>query len=75
MLFSFNAEELCIVTINEKPWIRASEVCRALEYNKKTVIVKVKAFCSKENYASRYQIISVTAAGKPVNWPKGFSKI
>ena len=74
MLFSFNAEELCIVTINEKPWIRASEVCRALEYNKKTTDI-VKAFCSKENYAKRYQMISVTAAGKPVNWPKGFSKI
>ena len=36
MPFPFNAVELYIVTINEKPWMRAREVCKALEYNKKT---------------------------------------
>ena len=41
MPFSFNAVELSIVTINEKPWTRAREVCKALRYEKKTVnIVK-----------------------------------
>ena len=35
MPFSFNAVELCVVTINEKPWTRAREVCRALEYVQK----------------------------------------
>ena len=34
MPFSFNAVELFVVTINEKPWTRAREVCRALEYGK-----------------------------------------
>ena len=68
MPFSFNAVELCIVIINEKPLTRAREVCRALEYNKKTTDI-VKAFCSKENYARKYQMNSVTAAGKPLDWP------
>ena len=50
MSFAFNAVELCVVTINEKPWTRAREVRRALEYNKKTADI-VRAFCSQENYA------------------------
>ena len=36
MPFTFNGGELCVVTINEKPWIRTSEVCSALEYDAKT---------------------------------------
>ena len=36
MPFTFNAVELCFVTINENPWIRAREVCSALEYDTKT---------------------------------------
>ena len=34
MPFTFNAVELCVVTINEKPWTSAREVCIALEYQK-----------------------------------------
>ena len=34
MPLTFNAVDLCVVTINEKPWTRAKEVCRALEYKK-----------------------------------------
>ena len=45
MPFSFNAVELCVVTINENYWTRAREVRRALQYNKKTADI-VKAFCS-----------------------------
>ena len=73
MLFTFNAVELCVETINEKPWTRAKEVCRALEYNKKTADI-VKTFCSREIYAQKYQMISVTAAGKPVAWSKDSQK-
>ena len=36
MPFTFNAIELYIAIINEKPWARAREVCKALEYNAKT---------------------------------------
>ena len=43
MPFTFNAVELCVVTINEKPWARAREVRRALEYNKNTTDI-VKTF-------------------------------
>ena len=69
MPFSFNAVELCVVIINEKPRTRAREVCKTLEYNKKTANV-VKAFCSRENYAQKYQMSSVHAACTPINWPK-----
>ena len=34
MPFTFNAVELCVVTINEKPWTRTRKVCKALEYQK-----------------------------------------
>ena len=59
--------------INEKPWTHAKEVCRALEYNRKTADV-VKAFRSRENYAQKYQMNGFTAAGKPVNLPKASQK-
>ena len=36
MLFAFNAVELYVVTINDKPWTRAKEVCKAMEYQKTT---------------------------------------
>ena len=39
MPFSFNAVELCVVAINEKPWTRAKEACRALEYNTKRPLI------------------------------------
>ena len=46
MPFAFNEVKICVVTINEKPWARAKEACRALEYNKKTTDI-VKASCSR----------------------------
>ena len=44
MPFTFNAVELCVVTVNGKPWARAREVCKALEYNKKAadIIIVVR---------------------------------
>ena len=53
MPFAFNAVELYVVTINEKPWTRAREVCKALEHNKKTADL-IKAFCSRENYDQKH---------------------
>ena len=73
MPFIFNAVELRVVTISEKSWTRAREVRMALEYNKKTADL-VKAFCSGENYAQKYQMSSFTAAGKPVDLPKDSQK-
>ena len=67
MPFSFNAVELCVVTINEKPWTCTREVCRTLEYNKMTADI-VRAFCSRENYAQKYQMMEVVSETRPVNW-------
>ena len=57
MPFSFNEVELCVVTINEKPWRSAKEVHRVLEYGKATKAADiVKHLCSRENYAHKYQL-------------------
>ena len=71
--FTFKNVELKVVTINGKPWTRAMEVCKALEYNKKTAHV-IRAHCSRENYAHKYDLTSVPTAGTPVNWPKDSQK-
>ena len=63
MPFTFNAVELCVVSINEKPWTRAKEVCKALKYNKKIANV-VKNYCGKKNYAQKYQLSSIPAVVK-----------
>ena len=75
MPFSFNAIELCVVTINEKPWTRAREVHRELEYGKTTKTAHViKAHVSLENYVQKYQMSSVPAAHTSTNWPKDSQK-
>ena len=65
----FNAMELRVVTINERPWRRAKEVCRVLQYNKKTGDI-IKGYCSKENFARKYQLSEFTAAGNFMDWFK-----
>ena len=39
--FAFNAVELCVVTINEKTWTRAREVCKAIKYGKATKVADI----------------------------------
>ena len=34
MSFTFDTVGLYVVTINDKPWIRARKVCRALKFEK-----------------------------------------
>ena len=72
MPLSFNAVELYVVTINEKSWVPAREVCRALEYDAKTSKTAniIKAHGSLENITQKYQMSSVHAACTPINWPK-----
>ena len=74
MPFTFNAEHLFVLAINEKPWTCAREVCRALKYNKKTVNI-LKSHCSKENYAQKYQMSTAQAAVTHVDWPKDSQKV
>ena len=51
---TFKAVKLCIVTINEKPWTRAREVHRTLEYGKAIKAADVaRHLCSKTNYAHK----------------------
>ena len=73
MPFTFNAIELCVVTINEKPWTRGKEVCWAFEYNKKTADI-VKTFCSRENYDHKWQLNNFLMAGNFMDWPKDLRK-
>ena len=49
-------------------------MCKALRYEQKTTNI-VKNQCGKENYAQKYQMSSVPAAGTPVDWPKDSPKI
>ena len=51
MPFSFNAVELHVATINEKPWARARKVCKAPEYDAKTPKTAniIKTHVSPEN--------------------------
>ena len=74
MPFSFNAVEFCVVTINDKPWNRAKEICKALQYNKKTANI-VKNHCSKEYIQHKHQLAVVHAACIPINWPKDSQKL
>ena len=69
MPFTFNAIELCMVTIiNERLWTSAKEVCRALKYGKATKSADiVKHLYSKENYAQKCQLIRFVPETKPVN--------
>ena len=76
MPFTFNAVELCVVIINEKPWTHAKEVCKALEYDAKTSKTAniIRGHCSPENITQKYQMSSVHAACTPINCPKDSEK-
>ena len=68
MPITFNAIELCMVTINERLWTSAKEVCRALKYGKATKSADiVKHLYSKENYTQKCQLIRFVPETKPVN--------
>ena len=75
MPFTFNAVELCVVTINEKPWTSAKEVWRALEYGKATTTADVvRHLCSRENYAYKYQLSELVFETNFMDWPKNSRK-
>ena len=75
MPFVFNAVELCVVTINEKPWTRAGELCKALQYGKATKATDVvRHLCSKTNYSHKWQLTVFFSEMKPVGWRKDSQK-
>ena len=66
--FTFNDIKLFTITINDKPWTRAKEVCRSLSYARNTPNV-ISDHVSPENRAYKYQLVNLTATGKSVKWP------
>ena len=87
--FTFKNVELKVVTINGKPWTRAKEVCKALEYNKKTAHVSRENYAqqydlskwsaadplTRENYAYKYDLSKVPTAGTSLEWPPDSRKL
>ena len=70
MPFVFNIVELCVVTINEKPWTRARKVCKVLDYVKPTKVTDVlRHLCSKTNYGHKWQLTRPVSETKPADWP------
>ena len=62
---------ICVVTINEKPWTRAREVYRVLEYGSTTKVADiVKHLCSRENYAHKFQLTEFVSETNFMDWPK-----
>ena len=75
MPFTFNAAELCVVTINVKPQTRAREVHKEHEYGKATKTADVvKQLCNRENYAHKWQLTGFVSETKPLDWPKDSQK-
>ena len=63
------------MTINEKPWTRAREVYRALEYGKATKAADfVKYLCSRENYAHTWQLTELVSETNFMDWSKDSRK-
>ena len=75
-LFTFKNVEFKVVAINGKSWTRAKEVCKAFEYDTETSKTAdiIRAHCSRENYAHKYQMTGVHGSCTPVNWPKDSQK-
>ena len=74
MPFTFNAVELRVVTINEKPLTRAREVCKALSYKKAARRV-VRHHCTRENIQHKHQMAVVLTVGTTVNCPRDSQKL
>ena len=67
MPFAFNAVELYVVTINGKPWARAKEVCKALEYKKGRARDVLKKHVSVENKQHKNVLQNRAIAARSMN--------
>ena len=76
MPLTFNAVELYVVAITEKPWTSAKEVCRALGYNatRSKTENTISTHCSPENITQKYQMSIIHSACTPINWSKDSQK-
>ena len=66
MPFTFNAVDLYVVTIKEKPWTCSKEVCRALEYKKGRARDVLKRHVSIENKQHKHELEGRTAVAHPL---------
>ena len=66
--FTFNDTKLFTITINDKPWTRAKEVCRSLNYARNTPNV-ISDHVSLENRAYKYQLVVLADVITSVQWP------
>ena len=73
VLFTFKNVKLKVVAIKGKPWTRAKEMCKALEYSQSINHV-IKAHCSRENYAHKYDLSKWSTADHLLNWPSDLRK-
>ena len=64
MPFAFNTVELCVVTLNNKPWTRAKKVCRALEHQKGRARVILKKHVSIGNKQHKHELVGRAAAAR-----------
>ena len=63
------------MTINRRPWTRAREVCKTLEYGKATKGADaVRNLCSRENYAHKWQLAQLVSETNFKDWPKDLRK-
>ena len=68
---TFNAAALTSVTINEKPWTRAKEVCRTMKYGKATKTADiVKHLCSREKQTHKCELAEIVPETNLVDWPR-----
>ena len=70
--FTFKNVELKVVTINGKPWTRAKEICRALEYKRRAKDV-LREHVSIENKQHKI-VLQSRAVARPVSRPKDSQK-
>ena len=60
--------------MNDKPWTRAREVCRVLEYQKGRARAVLKKYVSIGNKQHKYELVGRAAAAHPVDWTKDSQK-
>ena len=71
MPFTFNAVKLCVVTIREKAWTHAKDICRVLEYKKgRERDVSKKHVSIKKKKEHKHELEERAAEAHPLEWPK-----
>ena len=71
--FTFKNVELYVVTVNGKHWTRAKEVCKALEYQRRTKDI-LRGHVSMENKRHMRELKGVVFPNTPLEWSKDSQK-